>query len=207
MPTEMSAFCIFFYLYCYAVVLFTYLLRVFCVIIPETDLGQMKKVFSILILIVIAFNLNAQKSVKSPSSKTSGSIGGAEIVIKYHKPSARGRKMIGGIEPYGEVWRTGANKATTFETNKDIKVEGKLLPKGKYALFTIPGENEWAIIFNKVAMQWGAFNYDKDEDQLRVNVNPRQTAKYVETFEIKVVSDGVEMKWEDTRVKFEISGQ
>jgi hypothetical protein len=108
--------------------------------------------------------------------------------------------------PYGEVWRTGANDATTIEFDKPVKIEGKDVAAGKYALFTIPGENEWTIIINKDAKQWGAFKYKQESDVARVTVKPTKTASTVETFNIALGKDEVQLKWEDTAVAFKIKG-
>src|SRR6478609_2476101 len=82
----------------------------------------------------------------SPADSVSGKIGNANIEINYSSPSVKGRPIWGALVPYGKVWRAGANEATTFQVDKDVKVEGKTLPAGKYALFTIPTEKEWTII-------------------------------------------------------------
>ena len=84
----------------------------------------------------------------SPPETASGTVAGATITINYSSPSVKGRKIWGGLVPYDKVWRAGANEATTFETNKSIKIEGKELPAGKYSLFATPGENEWTVILN-----------------------------------------------------------
>ncbi|MBA4055977.1 MAG: hypothetical protein C0490_14780, partial [Marivirga sp.] len=118
----------------------------------------------------------------------------------------RGRKIMGGLVPYGEVWRTGANAATTIEFDKPVKIEGKDLAAGKYSLFTIPGENEWTIIINKIAKQMGAYEYKKEDDVLRVTVKPTKTPAVVETFNISLGKDDVQMKWENTAVAFKIKG-
>lgn len=150
--------------------------------------------------------LLAQDKPASPSATTEGKIGAANVKIVYCQPSARGRKIMGGLVPYGEVWRTGANEATTFEIDKPVKIEGKDLAAGKYSLFTIPGEKEWTIIFNKEAKQWGAYKYKKEEDVLRVTVVPTKTSAPVETFNIAVGKDDVQMKWENTAVAFKVKG-
>ncbi|ELR69676.1 hypothetical protein C900_04901 [Fulvivirga imtechensis AK7] len=169
----------------------------------------MKKYPIISLALIMTFCLSydafAQKEMKSPPATAQGSINGADIVIKYHQPSARGRTIMGELVPYGKVWRTGANNATTIELSKDVKVEGQSLKKGKYALFTIPGEDEWVVIFNKTDNQWGAFNYDEDQDVLRVTVKPQKTGSYVETFTINVEGEGVVLDWENTRIKFKVS--
>src|SRR6187549_2507951 len=91
----------------------------------------------------------ADKSKRpSPPGTATGKVNGATITINYSSPSVKGRKIWGDLVPYGQTWRAGANEATTFETDKEIMVEGKSLPAGKYAFFTIPGEKEWVIIFN-----------------------------------------------------------
>ncbi|RMG72406.1 MAG: DUF2911 domain-containing protein, partial [Bacteroidetes bacterium] len=100
----------------------------------------------------------------------SGSIGTAEITINYGSPAAKGRTLWGDLVPYGAVWRTGANEATTFTVSQDVTIEGQTLPAGTYSLFTIPGESDWTIIFNKTAEQWGAYEYDEAADALRVKV-------------------------------------
>src|ERR1700739_4277069 len=95
------------------------------------------------------------KPQASPADSTSGTVAGSTIKISYHSPSVKGRKIWGGLVPYNQVWRTGANEATIFNTSKDIKIGGKTLPAGKYSLYTKPGETEWQVIFNSQTGQWG----------------------------------------------------
>ena len=97
----------------------------------------------------------------SPPDKVSEKVGSATITIDYSQPSVKDREIWGGLVPYGKVWRTGANEATTFENSADVKVEGESLKAGKYGLFTIPEANEWTIIFNSVPDQWGSGGYDE----------------------------------------------
>ncbi len=99
-------------------------------------------------------------------------VGVVDITIKYHRPLVNGRKIWGGLVPYGEVWRTGADANTTFETSEPIAVEGKTLAKGVYGLHTIPTADSWTIIFSKVSNAWGSYTYKQDEDALRVTVKP-----------------------------------
>lgn len=146
----------------------------------------------------------AQDKPLSPSSTIEGKIGEANVKIVYSQPSARGRKMLGGKEPYGQVWRTGANEATTIEFDKAVKIEGKDVAAGKYTLFTIPGESEWTIILNKEAKQWGAYKYDEKNDLLRVKVKPTKSSDFVETFNIALGKDEVQLKWENTAVAFKV---
>jgi hypothetical protein len=152
------------------------------------------------------FAQNQNKKPLSPEATVTGRIGDANIEIVYCRPSARGRRMLGGNEVYGEVWRTGANAATTFTVDKDVKIEGKPLPAGKYELFTIPREKEWTIIIQKYGRQWGAFSYKKENDVLRVNVPSSGTKSFVETFTIAIEKDKVSLKWENTFVAFKVEG-
>jgi len=164
----------------------------------------MKKIFVSLLCLVLVIAVNAQKKRPSPAATAEGTINGAKITISYSQPSVNGRKIFGGLEAYGKVWRTGANEATVFETDKPIKIEGKDLAAGKYELFTIPGEEEWVIIIQNYAKQWGAFSYKEENDVLRVSVKPAKTSALVETFEIKVLTDGVTLAWENTAVEFKV---
>jgi hypothetical protein len=167
----------------------------------------MRKLKLLLVVVAACFlvvQTDAQDKPLSPKETVEGKIDGVNTEIVYSRPSARGRKMIGGKEPYGKVWRTGANKATSIEFDKPVKIEGKSLPAGKYALFTIPNENEWTIIINEDYNQQGAFNYDQKKDVLRVNVKPKKTDQFVETFTITTEKDRVNMKWENTEVGFKV---
>lgn len=145
-----------------------------------------------------------EKKPLSPKETVKGKAGAANVEIVYSRPSSRGRTMIGGNEPYGEVWRTGANEATTIQFDKAVKIEGKDLAAGKYALFTIPGEKEWTIIFNKDHKQWGAYNYKKEDDVLRVTVPARKPKSFVETFTISAENNEITLAWENSEVSFKV---
>jgi hypothetical protein len=162
-------------------------------------------VFLLLLFAIVSVSV-AQDKPASPKAEATGTIGKTKVTIVYSQPSARGRQIMGGLVPYGEVWRTGANEATTIEFDKPVKVEGKDLPAGKYALFTIPGEKEWTIIFNKDHKQWGHYNYKQSDDVLRVSVKPTKTDGFVETFNINVGKNEVVMKWENTAAAFKVKG-
>ncbi|MBD2705664.1 DUF2911 domain-containing protein [Spirosoma sp. BT702] len=139
----------------------------------------------------------------SPPATASGKVGGANITVNYSSPSVKGRNVwdpSGSLAPYGKVWRAGANEATTFETDKDIKVEGKTLPAGKYGFFAIPGDKEWTIIFNKEPNQWGAFKYDQSKDVLRVTTKPMKASQMNEKLAYDVTGKGVVLKWENVEV-------
>jgi hypothetical protein len=160
--------------------------------------------FLVFALIQITSVSAQDKKALSPKETVKAKAGGANVEIVYSRPSARGRTMLGGNEPYGQVWRTGANEATTIEFDKAVKIEGKDLPAGKYALFTIPGEKEWTIIFNKEHKQWGAYNYKEKEDALRVTVPAKKTKSFVETFTVGVEKDEVTMAWENAEASFKV---
>ncbi|WP_448517930.1 DUF2911 domain-containing protein [Rhodoflexus sp.] len=165
----------------------------------------MKKHFVFLLMFVLAgFATQAQnKQPASPEASVAEKIGETTITITYGQPSVRGRKIWGELVPYGKVWRTGANKATTFETSADIMVEGQKLPKGKYALFTIPGEDEWTIIFNSKHDQWGAYDYNEAQDVLRVKVKPAVADEHFEAMTFDINKEGiVSLMWEKKRVSF-----
>lgn len=139
----------------------------------------------------------------SPPAKVEQTVSDADIVIDYSQPSVKGRDIYGDLVPYGEVWRTGANEATTFETDKDLEIQGKTLPAGKYALFTIPGEDEWTIIFNEEHEQWGAYDYDASKDVLRVTAEPMDAAEPMEKLKIIITEDGIiTIGWADKQVPF-----
>lgn len=140
----------------------------------------------------------------SPPAKLTTTVNSANIVIDYSQPAVKGRTIGKDIAPYGQVWRTGANEATTFEVNRDVKIEGKELKAGKYALFTIPGENEWVIIFNKEPNQWGAFRYDESKDALRVNVKPKKAKNFTERMTFAQNGNNVSLLWGDTQVDFSV---
>ncbi|MCO6488450.1 MAG: DUF2911 domain-containing protein [Phaeodactylibacter sp.] len=141
----------------------------------------------------------------SPPRKVTGAVGDMSVEISYSSPKVKGRTIWGGLVPYGEVWRTGANEATTISFSKTALVEGKKLAAGKYSLFTIPGEEKWTVIFNAVAEQWGAYEYDKAKDALRVEVTPRPIDEHVESMEFIVADGKVALRWEKLEVAFGVA--
>lgn len=145
----------------------------------------------------------------SPNASVSQTIGTTDVTITYGRPSVKGRTVFGELEPYGSVWRTGANEATTITFSGDVTVEGQPLAAGTYGLFSIPGEDEWVVVFNKVANQWGAYEYDEKQDALRVTVTPEE-APHSEllTFAFDDVSQDVataSFHWGTVRVPFRIA--
>jgi len=144
---------------------------------------------------------------QSPAAGVSNTIGYTEISIRYSSPAVNQRKVWGSLVPYGEVWRAGANEATTVEFSTDVEVEGQPLPAGKYAFFLIPRkEGRWTAIFNKGWDQWGAYDYKQSEDALRTEVDA-QFSKQVneERLRYEVIGQNVEngyilLSWEKLRL-------
>ncbi len=156
--------------------------------------------------LVSSNSVNAQQDKSkrpSPPATVSNTNKGLTITIDYSQPSVKGRTMGKDIATYGKVWRTGANEATTFEVNKDVKVEGKPLPAGKYSLYTIPGEDSWTIIFNKTWKQWGTV-YKEEEDALRVQVTPKKSKTFTEQMTFALENNLVTLMWGDTQVSFSV---
>ena len=131
---------------------------------------------------------------------------GATITIDYSQPAVKGRMVGKTVEPNMEqVWRTGANEATVFTVDKDVTIEGKKLPAGKYALFSIMHANDWTIIFSKNWNQWGAFKYKEAEDALRVKVEEKKAKQFAERMTFTIAKDGkVSLMWGDLQVDFTV---
>jgi Protein of unknown function (DUF2911) len=144
------------------------------------------------------------KRPSPPATATETTASGNTITINYSRPSIKGRTIGKDIATFGEVWRTGANEATTLEITKDAKIEGKPLPKGKYSLYTIPGEKTWTIIFNKTWDQWGT-EHKAADDALRVQVTPAKAPDFVEMLKFVIEKDGrVLLFWGNTSVVFQV---
>ncbi|MDE0104447.1 MAG: DUF2911 domain-containing protein [Bryobacterales bacterium] len=122
----------------------------------------------------------------SPHESTAATVGEANITITYGRPYKKGREIYGGLVPFAEVWRTGADEATTLESDRDLMLGDLHVPAGTYGLFTIPGESSWTLIVNKVADQWGAFSYDESEDLGREEMSVSATDAEVEQLTISV---------------------
>lgn len=169
----------------------------------------LNKLVLVFFLSAVTFAVNAQDDKskrKSPPAQATAKVNGVTVTIDYSQPSKNDRTIWGGLIKYDKVWRTGANEATTFNISSDVKINGKLLKAGKYGLFTIPGKEEWTIIFNNVPEQWGSGSYDASKDELRVKVKPAYGNPSVEKFTIEVDKKGnVNMKWDDALVSFKVS--
>lgn len=143
-----------------------------------------------------------EKKRASPAAEVSADLAGKKLTVRYSRPSVKGRTIFGGLVPWGQVWRTGANEATTLTTETDIVIGGLKVPKGEYALFTIPTEKQWTLVVNKTAKQWGAFKYDAAQDLGRVPMTVASSAKPVEQFTIEMVPAGkqltLKLSWDKT---------
>ncbi len=174
---------------------------------------RIKIILALFVLAAFSGSIQAQ-SIKMPQPSTSQTViqdfGLGEITVKYSRPNLKNRVVFGELEPFGKVWRTGANSATVITFSDDVKVQGKDLPSGQYALFTIPQKDKWTIIFNKVTSQWGSYTYNQDNDVLRVEVKPVTLEDKVETFSIEFANvydttADLQLSWENTLVSVELT--
>jgi Protein of unknown function (DUF2911) len=156
----------------------------------------------------------AQMSGGKPSPAASATCdlgGGKTIKTDYSSPRMKGRKIYGELVPFGEVWRTGANDATTFATSADVVVGGKAVPAGSYTIFTVPGADKWTLIINKKTGEWGIpYKYESDE-LVRVDMSLSKLAAPVENFTIAYDKSAggctLRMDWETTRAGVNISAK
>ena len=125
--------------------------------------------------------------------------------VIYGRPQKKGRTMLGGSEPYGKVWRLGANEATEIKLYKDVTFGDKLIKAGTYTMYAIPTQNEWTIIFNTKLDTWGAYSYEESKDVARIKVPTGKTQSEVEAFTIwfddEVAEKTMNIAWENTLVK------
>jgi len=164
---------------------------------------------------VVGFQIMKSNTKKhSPQNHVIYQQNGLDISIIYSRPFKKERVIFGELVPYGEVWRTGANEATTFKTQTDLEVEGKVLPAGNYTLWTIPNQSEWEVIFNSGEYPWGVdFNMvatrDPQLDVLNVTVPVQKTFKIVEQFTIEIdrTPPVLVFKWDDVVVDVQLSSQ
>lgn len=140
----------------------------------------------------------------SPGAKVMQTAGLTDITIDYSAPAVKGRKIWGGLVPYDQVWRSGANKATNITFSQPVVIDGKDVPAGTYSFFTIPGQKTWTLVLNKNAEQWGGFNYDQSTDLLRMTVTPqavpmRERLAYAVTNFTNDAAN-IDLEWEKLRV-------
>ncbi len=151
------------------------------------------------------------QTMPSPPAKATVVLNGKSIVIDYNTPHMRGRKIFGGILPYGKVWRTGANPATSFKTAGNLKIGDVMVPAGSYTLYTIPSQTDWKLIINKQTGQWGT-QYDQSQDLARIPMVRESLPKPQEVMSISFEkthdnTTQLHVKWETTDVFVEITGQ
>jgi hypothetical protein len=145
----------------------------------------------------------------SPKAMVEQTVGFTEIKIEYGRPGVKGRTIWGGLVPFNAVWRAGANEATKITFSTDVKIDGKKLKAGSYSFFAIPTTKTWTLIFNRIANQWGAFEYNDVEDALRIEVTPMQNNCWQEwlAYTITKSSDKkavVMLEWEKLKVPFNV---
>ena len=162
-------------------------------------------ILSIFLLIAFSVDTEAQKS---PRLQAEGEINQTKIAIDYGAPSVRGRTIWGGLEAYDEVWRAGANQNTTVSFDKNIKLGGKEIAAGKYGFFIIPKkEGDWVVIFSKNNSSWGAYDYDKKADALRLDITPDWADDNQEQLEYSVGQNTIDFAWEKARLSIPVSGK
>jgi hypothetical protein len=147
----------------------------------------------------------------SPPGTAEVTLKGKSITIDYSRPSMRGRKIMGALVPYGKVWRTGANEATTLTTPIDLNIGGTKVPAGKYTIWTLPSADTWKLIINKQTGQWGT-QYDASQDLARVDMQKKALSAPVEQFTISFAKAGDDkadlvMNWENTSVSVPVTAE
>jgi hypothetical protein len=164
----------------------------------------MKKLFTCIIAMMVFTAVNTYAQLTPQPSSTQSIVqdfGLGKISLTYSRPDVKGRKIFGGMEPYGAVWRTGANSATVIKFTDEVTMEGNKIPAGEYGLFSIPGEKEWTIILSKQPKQWGAYLYKEADDFLRFKVKTERVAALTETMtlaftNVTPTTCDLQMMWE-----------
>lgn len=161
---------------------------------------------SVNLLLAFFFVVSISCAQKSPRLSAKGNVNGTNIAIDYGAPSVKGRKIWGGLEKYGQVWRAGANENTTVSFDKDVTVEGKKLTAGKYGFFIIPNETgDWVAIFNKKNDAWGAYSYSESDDALRVMIKPEFDTSTQEQLMYAVDKSGIAFAWDKARLHIKVN--
>ena len=164
-----------------------------------------RKLFTTLVLgvgVMLMARVHAQPP-GSPHETAKATVGGATISVEYGRPYMRGRKIMGGLVPYGQVWRTGADAATTLTTSKALAIGGATVPAGKVTLYTLPAEAGWKLIINKQTGQWGT-EYDQAQDLARVDLTKKALSAPVDQLTIAIEPSGdggvLKISWETTEL-------
>jgi tetratricopeptide (TPR) repeat protein len=168
----------------------------------------------IAVVILAAAPLAAQQTIQglppaSPRATLTQAVGISTITIDYHRPAVNGRTIWGGLVPYGQVWRAGANVNTTISFSDDAKVEGQAIAAGTYGLHMVPGKEKWTIAFSNVSTAWGSFTYDEEEDALRVEVAAEPSSEFDERLrysadDVNRTEAQIALHWENLRVPFTV---
>jgi len=150
-----------------------------------------------------------KSSRPSPPAKAECKLAdGKTVTIDYSSPRAKGRKIFGSLVPYGQVWRAGANEATSLVTSSDITIGGRAVPAGKYTIFTVPAEDKWTLVISKKTGEWGTAYPGPDNDLARIDMKVSKTSAPVENFTIALDPAGngctLKMEWENTRASVDI---
>jgi len=155
-------------------------------------------------LLLSSTAIKAQQAKASPAETATGTINGANISISYSSPGVKGRKIFGGLTPYDQVWRAGANEATIFKTDKKVMIGKTPLEAGAYSIYVIPSENSWKVIFNSQTGQWGVGKGGSsripEKDVTTITVKTMKTPELVERLKYEITPKGVTLAWENTSV-------
>lgn len=177
---------------------------------------KMKYVVSVVGLLLIQVSLLAQKPISNPNAivdtfkksipcVTICKVGKTEMSIHYHSPAVKNRVIWGGLVPYNEVWVTGAHSATRLDSDKAFTINGVKIPAGKYALFTIPGKDEWTVIINKNYEQHLTDDYNSTDDIVRVKIKPIALETQLERLQYFIENNKIIIAWEKIKVELPFS--
>jgi tetratricopeptide (TPR) repeat protein len=172
------------------------------------------RIFNFVLVLITSYTASAQLKIPeaSPPGSVIQKIGFTTIEVYYERPAARGRseeQIFGKLVPFGKVWRTGAGNCTTISFDTDVVINNQTLRKGKYALFTIPEKEKWIVILNTDTLAYGAYNYDKAKDIIRIEVKALRSNRYYEalTIDIDFIPNDarIYISWLNTQISFDIS--
>lgn len=169
----------------------------------------MKKFTSLLSLLLAGALMTTAQDKKEPPKSPSGTAQNDYASVTYSRPYKKDRVIFGELVPYGKIWRTGANMSTDITFKKDVLIDGQELEAGTYAVFTIPREDEWTVIFNSVPKQKGASEYEKNKDKnvLSVDVPVMEAGDITEQFTISLPDDGILFQWDQVQVQVPVEAQ
>lgn len=172
---------------------------------------KMKQLFVLIFLLFSCVSETAQDQIPrlSPKSFVGQTVGYTDVIIRYGSPGVKGRTIWGELVPFDQVWRAGANEATTMEFSNDVFINNNKVPAGRYSFFVIPSKSNWTIIFNKIDEQWGSFKYDAKEDLFRFSVNPQENnfverLRYIIEYKTAFTANII-LEWEKLKIVFEVN--